>query len=139
MFWNNTITLYNRHTNDQGEVKWYRHIINDCFVKHTKKSVNNGSTRGAVDENIIRIPVQQNYVSPFVWANLTEDKKTEKLTIQSGDLIILGEVSDTIDEYSGGIRSNDIIAKYETLGSVTVDEIRINTALPNQHYFVRGI
>lgn len=139
MFWNKTITLYNRYEDEQtGIITWYRHIIKNCFYKNTRKNVNSGGVQASADDNIIRIPAQSDYISPYEWPSLPDNLKGTKMTLQCGDLIILGDVADEIDEYTAGQRSSDLIAKYSALGSVSINEVHINTDLPNQHYFVRG-
>lgn len=137
--WDKTITLYNRFENtESGVVKWYRHVLTDCFVKHTKRLSNAVGVQKTSSENIIRIPEQSNYVSVFDWIMLSDDLKGDYITLQGGDLIVLGGVSDDIDELRKGLRSSDLIAKYKDIGSLTVNSVNINTDLPAAHYLVRG-
>lgn len=139
MFWNKTITLYNRYEDElTGKIQWYRHKINDCFVKATNNTVTVGNVKLQTDDNIIRIPLQNIYLAPHLWKELPNDKKQDYLTISGGDLIFLGEVTETIDEYTAGKRSSDLIAKYKSIGSVFVNSININDFLPGAHYLVRG-
>ena len=139
MFWNKTITLYNKYTDEQtGIIRWYRHSLENCFYKSTNNKINVGSVQLQTDDNVIRIPEQRNYLTPFKWLELPNDKKGEFMTLQSDDLIFLGEVTEEIDEYTQGKRSNDIVKKYSSLGSVFVNSVNVNDFVPGAHYFVRG-
>ena len=139
MFWNKTITLYNKHTDElTGIVKWYRHVLHDCFVKVTNNKVNVGGVQLQTNDNIIRIPKQPNYLPPYEWLKLPNDIKSQFLTLKSGDLIFLGDIDETIDENTSGQRSSDLIAKYKSMGSVFVNSVNINDFMYAEHYFVRG-
>lgn len=139
MFWNRTITLYNKHEDQQtGLIKWYRHSLSDCFYKSTNNTVNVGGVQLQTDDNIIRIPEHQSYLPPYKWLQLPNDKKGQAFTLKGGDLIILGNVADEIDEYTQGKRSTDIIKKYTSLGSVFIKSVNTNNFVPGAHYLVRG-
>lgn len=139
MFWNKTITLYNKYEDEQtGVIRWYRHVIDRCFVKTTNNKVTVGDVQLQTKENIVRISEQSNYKPPFEWRNLPNDQKSEFITLQNGDLIFFGEISEEIDELMPGKRSNDIVKKYNAVGSMVINAININDFLPGAHYFVRG-
>lgn len=139
MLWEQTITLYNKHEDEQtGFVRWYRHKLNKCFFKKTNNKINVGSVQIQTNDSIVRIPIQQNYLPPYEWLNIPNDKKTTKLTLQPGDLIFFGDVFEEIDEYTNGKRSSDLIAKYKTLGSLYITSVNINDWMYGQHYFVKG-
>ncbi len=138
-YWNKTITLYNRYEDDHsGIVKWYRHILSDCFVKQTNNKVSVGGVQLTTNDNIIRIPEQSSFLFPAQWRDLSDVEKKRCLTLQAGDLIFLGAVEEDIDELTTGQRANDLIVKYSVLGSVYVKAVNINDQLPNSHYYVRG-
>lgn len=139
MFWNKTITLYNKYEDDQtGTVKWYRHIVHNCFYKSTDKTENAGGIRLKTNDNVIRIPSQHNYVTSYKWNKLPNNEKVKYITLQSGDLIFLGAIDDDVDEYTKGERSSDLIAKYKLMGSVFIISVNINDFMYGQHYYVRG-
>lgn len=139
MFWNKTITLYNKYQDEQtGIIKWYKHTLRDCFVKVTNNKVNVGGVQLQTNDNIIRIPKQPNYLPPYEWLKLPNDRKSQSLTLQTGDLIFLGDIDEIIDEYTSGQRSSDLIAKYKSMGSVFVNSVNINDFIQGEHYFVRG-
>lgn len=137
--WNKTITLYNKYEDEQtGLIKWYRHKLQHCFYKVTNNKVNIGNIQISTNDNIIRIPKQNVYVSPDKWLALSDTLKGQCMTLQGGDLIFFGNITDEIDEYTAGQRSSDIIAKYKVSGSVFITSVNINTDLPGAHYLVRG-
>lgn len=136
--WNKTVTLYNKFEDQNGQISWYRHCLKNCFVKRTVKKANVGGTQTAKFDYIIRIPKQSNYLPAFDWVKIAESLKGEYITLQGGDLIVLGDISEEINEYANGERSSDFIAKYQALGSVFVNSININTDLPGPHYLIRG-
>lgn len=139
MTWDKTITLYNRYEDEQTDIiKWYRHKLNKCFYKRTNNKVRVGDVQLQSDDTIIRIPAQSGYLPPFAWNNLPNDRKGNQITLQSGDLIFLGDVADEIDEYTSGKRSSDLITKYKALGSVFVKSVNINDFMYGQHYLVKG-
>lgn len=139
MYWNDTITLYNKYEDTlTGGVSWYRHILQNCFVKRTNNKINVGGVVLQSDNVIIRIPQNSSYTPPIDWIDIPKDLKHQKMTLQPGDLIFLGEITEEIDEYTPGRRSSDLIAKYSVLGSVYISSVNINTDLPNGHYFVQG-
>ena len=139
MFWNKTITLYNKYEDEQtGFIKWHRHKLEHCFFKVTNNKITVGGVQLQTDENIIRIPAQKDYLTPYLWLQLPNDKKGDKMTLRGGDLIFLGDITDEIDEYTQGKRSSDIISKYSALGSVVINSVNINDLIPGAHYFVRG-
>lgn len=136
-YWNKTITVFNRYEDTiTGQITWYKHILTNCFYKRSNIAVTVGNTRIQTDDNIVRIPNQSNYKTPSEW--LISADKSNHLTLQTGDIIIMGEVADEINEYIGGQRSTDIIAKYKSQGVMVIKSVNENTDLPNKHYLVRG-
>lgn len=139
MTWDKIITLYNRYEDEQtGIIKWYRHKLGKCFYKRTNNKVRVGDVQLQSDDTIIRIPAQSGYLPPFAWNDLPNDRKGNQMTLQSGDLIFLGNVSEEIDEYTSGKRSSDLITKYKALGSVFVKSVNINDFMYGRHYLVKG-
>lgn len=137
--WNKTITVYNKSEDVlTGIISYHRHILKNCFVKRTNNKIKVGDIVLQSDNIIIRVPAQKNYLAPFLWQNLPNDKMGAYITFKPGDLIILGEVNENIDEYSAGLRATDIINKYSALGSCYISAVNVNTDLPNKHYYIKG-
>lgn len=139
-WWNSNITLYNKHIDSvTGEISWYRHNLSDVFLKRTNTNTQVGDVKLLTDTNIIRILRQNDFLSPFEWQKLPNDQKGNYFTLQTGDIIILGNVSDEINEYIKGERSTDLISKYEnTLGSISIQSVNINDWGKLAHYLVMG-
>ena len=69
------------------------------------------------------------------------DVRPNYFTLHQGDIIILGEVTDVIDEYSSQTNSNALLSKYKKLGECLVinnfnDNAKIGRGL--KHYRVAG-
>jgi len=100
------------------------------------------STIGVLTENktiICRIPQSKKYVSRREWQAL--ENKSGKFTLADEDIIVLGEVSDTIDDYTPGQRHTDLISKYKQYDECLeianyVDNVREGVNL--KHYRVVG-
>ena len=138
VWWDATITLYNRFEDPTTHViSWYKHTISNCFWKDVGNKVTVGNTVLETNNIICRIPEQSNFVSKSVWDAKTADAKPNYVTLSAGDLIIYGDVSDTINEYTDGHRSNDILEKYSASGCMRVERFVNNTGagrvLPHYH------
>lgn len=139
MFWNKTITLYNRFEDAQtGIIKWYRHRLENCFYKSTYNTSNTGTEQIRSEDMIIRIPEQGNYLAKYKWIELSDSERCRYMTLQSGDLIVLGDITDSIDEYTAGKRSSDLFKKHSAHGAILIRHININDFLPGAHYLVKG-
>lgn len=143
VWWDTTITLYSRYKDAQtGVVQWFRHVIDNCFFQDVGSKVTAGQTVLETNSIICRIPEQDNFLARADWVNVPNDSLGNYISIGVGDIIIPATVSDAINEYQAGSRSNDLIAKYKELtGCLVVDRVSINVGIGrnNPHYHVRGI
>ena len=136
-YWDKVITVYNAYENPDNEEKTYfRHIMANCFVKRTSGKIFKGNTTALNDEYIIRIPKQEQYLPPDEWTKRND--KQNFLTIQLGDIVVLGAVSDVVHDLVNGQRMNDLKKKYKSMGVITVSSVNDNTFLPLPHYHIRG-
>ena len=139
-WWDKTITLYNKYEDpDSGKINWFRFVLTDCFVKRINKKVTVNDVLLQTKETVVRVPENEAYIPPYEWAQIED--KSERFTLQSGDLIVFGEVDDVIDEYTSGKRSSDFISRHNRMGGcVTIQAFNINTmsgiGLP--HYHIKG-
>ena len=61
-------------------------------------------------------------------------------TLAVGDIVVLGNIKDTIDEYTEGQRSSDLLNKYKRMGECfVIERCTINNTAGLQHYYVRGV
>lgn len=142
VWWDKTLTIYNKYTNPLTQViTWHRTVINDCFWKNTSDKVLVGTVTLETNNIIARIPKQNNFKPRFEWEKIPNDKMSDYFTLSSGDIIVLGDIEDEIDEYTQGKRLNDFLNKYKKLGVMTVQEFADNTGVSrnNEHYYVKGV
>lgn len=141
-WWDDTITLYNKYLDPETKkVKWYRHVITDCFYKHTVEKVTVGNTTIDTNNTVCRIRVSDDFVGKKDWVKLSDIERAEKFTLSVGDIIVADEIEFEIDEYVNGQRASDLIkANKEWPGCFTIESVNINIGggRGNEHYHVRG-
>lgn len=141
-WWCDTITVYNRYMDPiTHEAIWHRHIVTDCFWKYVGEKVHVGNTILETKDIICRIPKRDDFMEKYLWQDLPNEKMDNYFTLGENDIIVKGEVSDTIDEYTQGHRSSDLVSKYKALqGCMTINRVAINVdgGRGNEHYYVRG-
>lgn len=102
------------------------------------------STIGVLTENkniICRIPKDERYVDKRTWDTLNESERSEYFTLANGDIIVLGEVTDTIDEYVAGQRSTDLLTKYKKYDECLEVDTYVNnvqSGIGLEHYRIVG-
>lgn len=142
-WWDTTLTIYNKFENKQTNViTWYRTKVENCFWKYTGNKVLVGDTLLETNSTICRIPFDERYLEKYEWEQLTSADRANYFTLGQEDIIIKGDVSDIVDEYTKGHRSSDLIAKYKALqGCMVIDHSSINTgkARCSEHYYVTGV
>ncbi len=141
-WWETTLTIYNKYEDKQTNVvTWYKTVVNKCFWKYTGNKVLVGDTLLETNTTICRIPFDDRFLEKYEWEHLPNDQMGNYFTLGQSDIIVKGEVSDIIDEYTKGHRSTDLLAKYKELqGCIEVDHFSINTgtARCSEHYLVTG-
>ena len=142
-WWETTITIFNKFTDPQTQVvKWYKSVVEGAFWKYIGEKITIGQTVLETNTIICRIRKDAKFLEKYEWEKIPNDKMSEYFTLGKGDIIIKGEVSDGINEYQAGHRSNDILAKYKRLqGCMSVEDISINVGAGrcNEHYLVKGV
>lgn len=141
-WWDDKITLYNKFIDPTTKkTKWFRHVISDCFYKHTIEKITVGKTTIDSNVSICRIRVSDDFVDRKTWIDLDDTEKAEKFTLGAGDIIVADEIDFEIDEYTNGKRSSDLIKENtEWPGCFTIETVNINVGggRGNEHYHVRG-
>jgi len=142
-WWNTTVTIYNKFTDPQTQVvRWYRTVIDGTFWKYIGDKIMVGNTVLETNNIICRIRKDDRFKEHQDWVNIPNDEMEDYFTLNKGDIIVRGEVSDTIDEYTAGHRSNDLISKYKNLqGCMSVERVAINVGAGrcDEHYYAKGI
>lgn len=142
-WWNTTITIYNKFTDPITYViRWYRTVVTGAFWKYVGDKITVGQTVLETKDIICRIRKDDKYMDKGEWVNLSNDQMANYFTLGRGDIIVKGEVNDTIDEYTSGKRSTDILGKYKDLnGCMEIESVSNNTGegLGQEHYHVKGV
>lgn len=140
-WWENTITVYNSYTDSQSVVHWFRTVITDCFWKFTGAEVRVGDTILDSKAMLCRIPKDSRFLEKQEWILLTDEQKAEHFTLAQGDIIVKGECTFVIDEYTKGSRSSDLLGQYrEYQACLEITEWSNNTGAGRneEHYLARG-
>lgn len=132
-WWDDTVTLYNRIESSSHEVTWQRTVIPLCFASKVTRRLMVGDTQSVIQTHIVRIRSSANYLTPSAWNAATT--RTGKFTLQVGDLVVFSTVTDTINEYSDGTTSEDVLNKYSSQGAFRVSIAKDNSAASAAHYF----
>ena len=140
-WWNSTITVYNRYEDPVTQlVTWYRTVLSDCFWKVNVGVVYDSPaiTKNYTNMIVCRIPKNDNYLSAYNWKRLDGENRALKFTLQVGDIVVNGEVNDTINEYVKGQRSTDLVERYKDLGVIRIENTADNSdeARNIPHYLV---
>lgn len=142
-WWNTTITIYNKYEDSQTNVvSWYKHVVHGAFWKYSGNKVVVGNVLLETKDIICRIRKDSAFLEKHEWINLPNDMMANYYTLSQGDIIVKGEVDDTINEYQSGKRSSDLKKKYKSLqGCIEIQEWSNNTGggRGNEHYYVKGI
>ena len=142
VWWDSTVTIYNKYEDPVTRVvKWYKHTVDGCFWKYVGNKVTVADVTINSEQVTCRIPKDILYVDSYVWKELTDTEKQEHFTLSTGDIIVNGDVEDTIDEYTQGYRSTDFISKYKALqGCMQISRVAIDTGTGRccEHYYVIG-
>lgn len=141
VWWDTTITVYNKHTDATTNVTtWYRTKLTGCFWKYVRNKAKLGETTLETESTVCRIPQNVTFMEKHLWEALKD--KSGTFTLGRGDIIVKGEVTDTINEYQSGSRSTDLIAKYKELqGCIEIDTVALDDG-PGRcmpHYRVQGM
>ena len=142
-WWDTTVTIYNKYTDPQTQiVTWYKHVIPGTFWKYAGNKITIGNTTLETKDIVCRIRKDNSFRERHEWIAMPNDSMADYFTLSQGDIIVKGEVEDTINEYASGYRSSDLKKKYKALqGCLEIQEWSNNTGggRGNEHYFVKGI
>ena len=140
-WWDKTVTVYNKYKDPTtAVVTWHSTKIAGCFWKDVGVKLEVGNTSIVTSDIICRIPKQASYLSPFDWYELQD--KSGAFTLKQGDIIVLGEFNDEIDEYTRGQRSTDLLEKYHEIDScMEIKKVAVDTmtGMLSPHYRIVGV
>ena len=141
-WWNTTITVYNKFTDPSTKkIIWYSQVINGCFWKNSDDKIKIGNTTLEYENTTCRIRIDPLFVPANAWHTLTSEERETYFTLGVGDIVVCAEVDDTIDEYTAGQRSSDLLTKYHALqGCLQIDKVVLNVGDRGlEHYRVKGV
>lgn len=143
-WWDKTVTIYNKVVDPTTQrITWYKNTAENCFWKYVNNSYTIRGSMITLDTKdvICRIPKTDKFVDKKTWRELKDEERKDYFTLANGDIIILGEVEDVIDEYTAGKRSTDLVAKYkEDDACIEIDTYVDNcqTGVNLEHYRIVG-
>ena len=143
-WWDKTVTIYNKVVDPTTQrITWYKNTAENCFWKYVNNSYTIRGSMITLDTKdvICRIPKTDKFVDKKTWQELTDEERKNYFTLANGDIIILGEVEDVIDEYTAGQRSTDLVTKYKEYDAcIEIDTYVDNcqTGVNLDHYRVVG-
>lgn len=141
-WWSDTITIYNRYEDPQTNlITWTSNVLTKCFFDNVNNKLTVGQTVIEANKVIVRIPQQDNYMSYADWLFVGNDRRGDYFTLHQGDIIILGDVGDVIDEYDNLNNSNALISRYKEIGECLVVDTFVDNAKMGRglkHYKVIG-
>jgi hypothetical protein len=132
---NDNITIYNKSVSPTTRAEvWNSYQITKVTWENTKAANVIRSGLLEADRYTIYIPLARgmNYLSPLAWRALAS--KTGKWTLQIGDVIVNGLVSDTI---SASFTISDLKKKYDDVATIrSVD--RMDKGMPALRHWQVG-
>lgn len=142
IWWDTKLTIFNQYKDPQTKVVlWYKTNVSNCFWKYTGNKVTVAQVQLETNTTICRIPKDDRFLERYLWEQLPNDQMSNFFTLSPGDIIVKGNVEDTVDELVKGHRSTDLIAKYKRLqGCIVVQRFTDNTGIGrnDKHYYVVG-
>ena len=78
----------------------------DVFYGSQKRQQLDGMTLISVDTHLVRIRATENYKSPDEWHRLSLDQAPLYFTLGKGDVIVKGEVDDSIPDNAPRVASS---------------------------------
>lgn len=138
VWWETTVTLYNRYEDSKGEVTWYRTVLEGCFWKYETDYTRVDNATQMTKVLLCRVRRSVDFLESYEWRE--SGSKSDYFTFNDGDILVKGEVEDEIDEYTAGSRSTDLLKKYkDRCAEITECRINVGAGRVCEHYLVRGI
>lgn len=106
--YNQTVTVYTciKPADNGGTEAWHRRVIPNCFFSEATGDTFSGGRQSPSGAHICRLKADENYKPYDLWLS---DQDTF-WTVNKGDIIVLGECTDTITGEKGH-RAADLLKK----------------------------
>lgn len=138
VWWDTTVTLYNKYEDSTGEVTWYRTVLEGCFWKYETDYERVDNVTQMTKVLLCRVRKNDDFLEDFEWNEVGD--KSSYFTFSDGDILVRGEVDDEISEYTNGSRSSDLLKKYKgRCAEITECRVNVGEGRVCEHYLVRGI
>lgn len=127
------MTIYNKYFSvDRGEYIWERYGIAEVFWDSTRNVLfDKGFTSS--DSCTVHVPFYSNYMNSFVDSITFQSNPNGNWTIQIGDIIVKGLITDEITKQS------DLESKYENVFNVTSYTINDFGSSNMRHFKIVGV
>lgn len=134
MITNSSMTVYNKYVDPSSRSeKWQRSAVSKVLWESTSAATRLKSASVSTDLATIAIGFDQcaNYLPPKSWVV----SKTGKWTLQDGDMVVHGIVTDEItDEFT----MSDLHNKYDDVLKIS-SVARMDQGSPNTHHYLVGV
>lgn len=102
--YDNTVTVFNKHINENGNVYWYPHVISGCYLMEDKTA--NIAKTGLDSADSVSLHIRyarsdgkvlvcdKEYVPPKEWLKLKDCDR--KITFSKGDFFYSGEYPEAV-------------------------------------------
>ena len=128
---NTSMSVYNKYTDEEKNVVFTKHLIDNVFWDDSKGINRNLGYENADDVNVF-IPKNQNDMSGYV-----EPKKYKGLnntwTLENGDFIVKGNV-----EESSVTSIKELLKKYDNVFTISLVDDKDFGSTNMQHFEIRG-
>ena len=128
---NTSMSVFNKYTDEEKNVIFTKHLIDNVFWDDSKGINRNLGYENADDVNVF-IPKNQNDMSGYV-----EPKKYKGLnntwTLENGDFIVKGNV-----EESSVTSIKELVKKYDNVFTISLVDDKDFGSANMQHFEIRG-
>jgi len=140
------ITLYNKYTDPSTRLEKYQRVVIYDVIWENRKAINRSKSGDiANDTAMIYIPFIRgtNHLNPIAWQALTT--KTGKWTLQDGDVVVKGVVTDEIADASTdpishvvtpAVTITSLTKKYDDVVTISSIDTMDYGAIAMQHWEV---
>ena len=133
MITNTSVTVYNKYVDPSTRSeKFQRSTIAKALWESVSASVRAKMVNAPADTATIAIPFSEcaNYLQPKAWSQ----DKTGHWTLQDGDVIVRGTISDEITDL---FTISDLYSKYDSILKIS-SVAQMDQGSPNTHHYLIG-
>lgn len=128
---NTSMSVYNKHTDEEKNVVFKKHLIDNVFWDDSKGINRNLGYENADDVNVF-IPKSQNNMSGYVQPK-EYNGDGKKWTLNNGDFIVKGET-----EENEVLSIKELITKYDNVFTITLVDDKDFGSKSMHHFEIRG-